>query len=96
MSPGTNTHPIEKEAIAQLRFPEKEVLNSDEDRRNREINLQRALSLGNLEKSKARIVFEDESGKKSVETTVWGITDKRIILKQGIHIPIHRIHEVIV
>jgi uncharacterized protein (UPF0248 family) len=50
--------------------------------------------LGNLERSKIKIYFEDDTSKKVVNTTVWGVTDKRVILKQGLVIPIHRIHSV--
>ena len=60
----------------------------------RNIDLERAMKLGNLEHNKIKIVFEDSEGLKQVETTVWGGTDKRVILKQAILIPIHRIHEI--
>ena len=56
--------------------------------------LDRALALGNLEHAKIKIFFEDDTSKKMVETTVWGVTDKRVILKQGVVIPIHRVHSV--
>jgi hypothetical protein len=52
------------------------------------------LSLGNLEHSKIKIYFEDDTSSKVVDTTVWGLTDKRVILKQGIVIPINRITKV--
>jgi uncharacterized protein (UPF0248 family) len=85
---------IEKEKVETLLFPKKEVLTSAEeiDRRNEE--LQRAMLLGNNHKGKVKIIFEDDECLKEVETTVWGFTDKRILLKQGIVIPIHRIHEI--
>jgi hypothetical protein len=89
-------HPliIEKEKIHEMHFAGEEVLASPEERKTRLRNLERALALGNLEKAKVKIVFEDTEGIKQVETTVWGVTDKRVILKGGIHIPIHRVHEV--
>jgi hypothetical protein len=40
-----------------------------------------------------KIYFEDDKSRKLVETTVWGVTDKRVILKQGLVIPIERIHK---
>ena len=85
---------IEKENIRGLKFPDNEVLASKDAIRIRESNLERALKLGNLEHNKIKIVFEDADGLKQVETTVWGVTDKRVILKQGVLIPIHRIHEI--
>ncbi|CAN5420219.1 hypothetical protein BH10BAC1_BH10BAC1_12510 [soil metagenome] len=85
---------IEKENISGLKFPDTDVLASKEEIKNRFTNLERALKLGNLEHNKIKIVFEDSEGIKQVNTTVWGVTDNRVILKQGIVIPIHRIHEV--
>ncbi len=85
---------VEKEKIESMRFPSTEVLQDVVSKTEREQNLNRALTLGNLEHSKIKIYFEDEAGRKIVETTVWGVTDKRIILKQGVVIPIHRVHAI--
>ncbi|OYU85674.1 MAG: hypothetical protein CFE24_00250 [Flavobacterium sp. BFFFF2] len=82
---------IEKEQIKELKFPAEDVLRYPEDRNQRYADLARALSLGNLEHGKIRIYFEDNASKKVVETTVWGLTDHRVILKQGNSIPINRI-----
>jgi len=87
----TQFESIEKEKIAQLSFPKSEVLQDIAEIKQRFSDLNRALSLGNLEHSKIKIYFEDNQSKKVVETTVWGLTDQRVILKQGNVIPIHRI-----
>lgn len=85
---------IEKETISDLKFPNDEVLSDREKIRERAQELNKALTLGNLERTKIRIYFEDDSSKKVVETTVWGVTDKRVILKQGLVIPINRVHQI--
>lgn len=85
---------IDKEAVGGLRFPEEDLLSSKEEIKQRYDDLQRALSLGNLEHSKIKIYFEDDTSSKVVDTTVWGLTDKRVILKQGAVIPIHRVYKV--
>lgn len=85
---------IEKEKIESLKFPETEVLSNKDEVKEREIELNRALALGNLEQTKMKIYFEDDTSKKMVETTVWGVTDKRVILKQGVVIPIHRVYKI--
>lgn len=87
---------IDKEKIESLRFPNAEVLTDKESIKEREMELNRALKLGNLEHTKIKIYFEDDQSKKIVETTVWGVTDKRVILKQGVVIPINRVHKVLV
>lgn len=85
---------IEKEKIENLRFPSNEVLSDTSSIIERQSDLERALSLGNLEHSKIKIYFEDDHSRKVVETTVWGVTDSRVILKQGVVIPINRVHSV--
>ena len=85
---------IEKENISDLKFPDKEVLLDPEKIKERAAELNRALVLGNLEHTKIKIYFEDENSRKVVETTVWGVTDKRVILKQGVVIPIIRVHQI--
>jgi hypothetical protein len=84
---------IEKEAIDKLHFPDADVLLDKEEKHQRDSDLNRALALGNLEHSKIKIFFEDDASKKVVETTIWGVTDERVILKQGVVIPINRIYK---
>ena len=95
MAYNPKTDIIEKESVAGLKFPEDDVLTLKDDIKIRNSNLERAMKLGNLEHGKIKIIFEDSTGLKQVETTVWGVTDKRVILKQGLVIPIHRVHEII-
>ena len=86
--------PIEKEEVTKLHFPKEEVLLTSEAAEQRLNALKKAVVLGNTYKGKTKIVFEDSEKKHQVDTHIWGLTDKRVILKQGIVIPIHRIHEV--
>ena len=89
----TTFQSIEKEDIRQLHFPATDVLDERADMVQRQVELSRALSLGNLEHGKIRIYFEDATSKKMVETTVWALTDNSVVLKQGIGIPINRIYK---
>ena len=82
---------IDKEEIKFLHFPKEDVLFSVEDKNRRSKNLENATSLGNLNHQKVKIIFQDIEGVKQTETTIWGITDRDVILKQRTTIPIHRI-----
>lgn len=82
---------IEKEEVSTLSFPPEDVLNDKEEIIQRKNELERAMIVGNLDKIKIKIFFEDKNEKLFVDTTVWTVTTDRIILKQGITIPIHRI-----
>lgn len=82
---------IEKEDIVKCHFPDEEILKDASDRKMRQFELDRAIALGNLEHFKVKIFFEDNKSKKVVNTTIWAITDKAIVLKQNVIVPIHRI-----
>ncbi|WP_452599135.1 hypothetical protein [Pontimicrobium sp. MEBiC01747] len=87
----TQIETIEKEQIKYLKFPKEEVLTSKTEQNERCITLKRAMALGNLERGKVGILFMDNDGFKKVETTVWGVTDKSVILKESTVIPLKRI-----
>lgn len=91
-----NFETIDKEKIGSLLFPNSDVLEDDKEAiKQRKEELDRALTLGNLEHLKIKIYFEDDTSKKMVDTTIWGLTEERIILKQGVVIPIKRIYKTI-
>ena len=85
---------IEKEIICNLMFPKDEVLKDEQAQQNRRTTLENAMKLGNNHRHKSTITFEDSENLKQVQTTVWGVTDKWILLKRGLVIPISRVHEV--
>lgn len=82
---------IEKEAVAGMHFPAEEILRKESERQARQESMDRANALGNLEHYKVKIYFADDSGQKLVHTTIWGVTDASILLKQNVVLPIHRI-----
>lgn len=86
---------IQKEEISKLHFPVAEILNSQPEIDQRIIDAYRGMLLGNIYKNKVKIVFGDYEGLKQVETTIWGVTEYRVLLKRGLQIPLHRIHKII-
>ncbi len=85
---------VEKSIIAGLNFPLQDVLKSAENMNQRRSDAERAMLLGNNYKGKVKIIFEDKLGMKQVETTIWSVTEKYVLLKTGMQIPLHRIHEI--
>ncbi|HWW39095.1 MULTISPECIES: hypothetical protein [Pedobacter] len=75
---------IEKESIEVSEIIPAEQ-NHTEELRDK---LNGAQRLGNEFKSKAEITFNTKDGPKTVNTTVWSVTEKYIQLKNGIHIPL--------
>lgn len=85
---------VEKEEISNLKFPKEDVLKDIEKLNELKNSIERGMKLGNSYKGKVRIVFEDSECIKSVETTIWGFTDKNVLLKKTTLIPIRRVHEI--
>ncbi|HLP12848.1 MAG TPA: hypothetical protein VK177_13015 [Flavobacteriales bacterium] len=85
---------IQKEEVANLRFPNEEVLGQEDQKKALRSKLEQATALGNTDHGKIKIYFVDNEGLKKVETTIWATGEKNIVLKQGITIPIKRIIDV--
>jgi hypothetical protein len=69
------------------------VLKNEKEQKELLERLERAMHLGN-NKIKVKIIFQDTEGKKIVDTSIWGVTEKNIILKGTTIIPIRSIHEI--
>ncbi len=82
---------VEKEDVSSLAFPHEDVLKKAVDIKLRTAEINRAISLGNLEHHKVKIYFQDQLGKKYVDTTIWAVTEDAIVLKQNVVIPTSRI-----
>jgi hypothetical protein len=85
---------IPKEEVLHLHFPSKEVLGSMEEIRQRKMDARQGLLMGNMDKLKVRIIFEDSQSIKQVHTTIWGVTEEHVILKSGIAIPLSCIYKI--
>ena len=88
-----NIQLVEKETVGDLVFPLDEILTSNSEILNRKLSIDRAISLGNLELQKVKIIFSDTTGIKKVNTTILAVTEKAILHKQNTVVPIHRIHK---
>lgn len=89
-----NSKLIEKEEISNFSFPDFDVLTEVELIEQRKNNIIKGMKLGNLFKNKVHIIFEDSECVKRVETTIWGVTEKSLILKKNVFIPLKRIHTI--
>lgn len=87
------TQKIEKEQIPSLDFHTSTSVSPEKQAENKR-KLERGMTLGNLYHNKIKIIFEDTTGIKEVNTTVWAVGDKNIVLKQGMTIPLSNILDV--
>lgn len=83
------TKEVKKESQEKLlRFPKIDVLEHRIDQVNDALNLKRAFFTENLNRTRLKIFFNDHSGLQKVETSVWTISKKAIILKNNTVIPL--------
>ena len=90
-----NPKKIEKEEIVNLNFLPNDVLENSEHRIDRNKKLVNGAFLGNIEKTKCKIIFHAKEGVAYVETTIWAVTDKYVCLKGGIYLLIASIVDVV-
>lgn len=82
---------IEKEDIEV-----NEIISADQDHTEElRDKLNAAQRLGNEFKSKAEITFNTIGGPKTVNTTVWSVTQEYLQLKSGIHIPLNSLIDIV-
>lgn len=91
----SQVYKTQKEFLYLLKFDKKDVLEDRTEQKLRFHELYRGMQLGNLYKNKVLITFKDSlDNLLMVNTTIWGLTQKSIILKKGVTIPIHSILKV--
>ncbi|WP_380869609.1 hypothetical protein [Sphingobacterium corticis] len=81
---------IEKEEIQKYKFVPAEVDGTEAFLSK----LSSAQRLGNEFKAKTALTFMTEDGPKRVETTVWSLTEKYLVLKAGVLIPLRSLIDV--
>lgn len=94
MNSSANIQTIDKGEAANLIWPQEDLNENEEKKKDLFIKLRVALILGNIEKIKCSIYFKDSIGMKKIETTIWAVCEKNILLKSGIHLPIRRIIDI--
>jgi len=89
-----NINLIDKDEVAHINWPTDDFYQNEDKKENVIVKLKIALYLGNMEKIKCRIYFRDFISIKMIETTVWAVCEKNILIKSGMWIPIRRIVDV--
>lgn len=92
----SDSQAIDKRDIRRLRFSREDILSCQKARQQRDEELKQALILGNTHKHKVKILFRDFSSWKHVETTVWSVDEKYVILKEGVVLPKAAIFQVVI
>ncbi len=84
----TGTLRIEKEFIKSCVFVNGRNQLAVDARKQNDKKLYRAMLLGNGFRNKVKIYFTTTEGLRMVETTVWAYTERFVMLKGGVFIPV--------
>jgi len=63
--------------------------------KSRDQKLYMAMLIGNHYQNNVKIVFNTEDGETEIESRIWARTDKYIVLKGGMFIPINSVVDII-
>lgn len=81
--------------VTNMQFKKEDVLTSIHEKRERLKRLTSAMKLGNNHKQKVRIHFMNINDQLlEIKAKVWSVTEKYVILRNSISIPISSIREV--
>lgn len=79
---------IEKEDIVHIRFSKTDVLTHISEIKQRDRDLEKALSLGNNDHVKVKLTFLNvDNDPFLIETTIWSVTEESICLKGDLLLP---------
>ncbi len=82
---------LEKTALADknkiLEFPKINILEHQIEQVNEFIRQRKVFFSRNLNKEKIEIFFTDHTGLKKIETSIWTVCEKSIILKNTQEVP---------
>ncbi len=87
-----NIQTVKRTEIKSLKFPKEDVLSDKNEKICRFVELHKALYLNDLKRDKTKIVFSDDTTNlKKIEATIKAVTQKAVVLKNSITIPLARI-----
>ena len=85
---------VEKEFIPSIHFNANKPNPDQEKRTLFEQQIFRAMVMGNTYRKKSVITFQSTEGLKQVHTTVWAFTQRNLVLKGGIMVPLDSIEKI--
>jgi hypothetical protein len=86
-----NTVTVNLEEVISLHFPTDDVFFSKEEQQNRLKQVEGLMTTENVMEQPMKIMFQDIEGMKCICTTICGLSEKEVVLKNKVRIPMQRI-----
>jgi len=90
------TQIIPKESLNTFKFTSiSDVLQNLDSKKRRQIDLEKALLLGNGYQGKVKITLVTADNQVlAVQTTIWSVSDSHVTLKGGTNLPISSVYSI--
>jgi hypothetical protein len=86
---------IEQIDMSEVAFKNDKTMYIDEAIKSKSQKVYMAMLMGNHNCDNVRILFNTEDGEREVSSRIWALTDKYIVLKGGMFIPIEAVIDII-
>ena len=86
---------IEQKELLRVIFKNEETMYIQEQVKSRDQKLYMAMLMGNHYYDNVRILFNTEDGEREVTSRIWARTDKFVVLKGGMFIPIGAVIDIL-
>ena len=86
---------IEQTELLKVIFKNEDTMYIQEQVKSRDQKLYMAMLMGNNYYDNVRILFNTEDGEREIVSRIWARTDKFVVLKGGIFIPIGAVIDII-
>jgi hypothetical protein len=86
---------IEQTELLKVIFKNEDTMYIQEQVKSRDQKLYMAMLMGNNYHDNVRILFNTEDGEREIVSRIWARTDKFVVLKGGMFIPIGAVIDII-
>lgn len=86
---------IEQTELLKVIFKNEDTMYIQEQVKSRDQKLYMAMLMGNNYYDNVRILFNTEDGEREIVSRIWARTDKFVVLKGGMFIPIGAVIDII-
>jgi len=87
---------IDKQELLKVVFKNEETMYIQEQVKSRDQKLYMAMLMGNHYYDNVRILFDTEEGEREITSRIWARTDKFVVLKGGMFIPIGAVIDIFI
>ena len=87
---------IDQQELLKVIFKNEQKMYIQEQVKTRDQKVYMAMLMGNHHYDNVRILFDTEDGEREITSRIWARTDKFVVLKGGVFIPIGAVIDIFI